>query len=62
MEIPAHQAGIMDRARKGASLVVRGMVLNVVLGLIKVGGGYSAMPTPWWPTASSPSATLQYRS
>jgi cation diffusion facilitator family transporter len=39
MEIPAHQAGIMDRARKGASLVVRGMVLNVVLGLIKVGGG-----------------------
>jgi cation diffusion facilitator family transporter len=29
----------MDRARKGASLVVRGMVLNVVLGLIKVGGG-----------------------
>ena len=39
MEIPAHQAGIMDRARKGASLVVRGMVLNVVLGMIKVGGG-----------------------
>ena len=39
MEIPAHQAGIIDRAEKGARLVVRGMVLNVVLGLIKVGGG-----------------------
>ena len=39
MEIPAHQAGIMDRAQKGARLVVRGMVLNVVLGMIKVGGG-----------------------
>jgi cation diffusion facilitator family transporter len=37
--LPAHQAAIVDRARKGARLVVRGMALNALLALIKVVGG-----------------------
>jgi len=39
MELPPHQAAIADRARKGESLIVRGMALNAVLGAIKIAGG-----------------------
>jgi len=38
-ELPAHHAATVDRARKGARLIVRGMVLNAVLGLTKIAGG-----------------------
>jgi cation diffusion facilitator family transporter len=37
--LPAHQAAVVDRARKGARLVVRGMALNAVLAVTKVAGG-----------------------
>jgi cation diffusion facilitator family transporter len=37
--LPAHHAAIVDRAHKGARLVVRGMALNAVLAVIKVAGG-----------------------
>jgi cation diffusion facilitator family transporter len=37
--LPAHQAAVVDRAQKGARLVVRGMALNAVLAVIKVTGG-----------------------
>jgi cation diffusion facilitator family transporter len=38
-QLPPHHAAIVDRALKGARLVVRGMALNAVLALIKIGGG-----------------------
>ncbi len=37
--LPAHHAATVDRALKGARLIVRGMALNAVLALIKVAGG-----------------------
>jgi cation diffusion facilitator family transporter len=37
--LPPHQAAIVDRAHKGARLVVRGMALNATLAVIKVAGG-----------------------
>jgi len=37
--LPAHHAATVDRALKGARMVVRGMALNAVLGLIKIAGG-----------------------
>src|SRR5580692_7822358 len=37
--LPAHHAATVDRALKGARLIVRGMALNAVLGLIKIVGG-----------------------
>ena len=37
--LPPHHAATVDRALKGARLVVRGMVLNAVLAVIKVAGG-----------------------
>jgi cation diffusion facilitator family transporter len=37
--LPPHQAAIVDRAHKGARLVVRGMALNAILAVIKVAGG-----------------------
>lgn len=37
--LPAHHAAIVDRALKGARLVVRGMALNAVLACIKIAGG-----------------------
>jgi cation diffusion facilitator family transporter len=37
--LPPHQAAVVDRAHKGARLVVRGMALNAVLAVIKVAGG-----------------------
>ena len=37
--LPAHHAATVDRALKGARLIVRGMALNAVLGLIKIAGG-----------------------
>src|ERR1035438_6372917 len=38
-DLPAHHAATVDRANKGARLIVRGMALNAVLGLIKIAGG-----------------------
>jgi len=38
-DLPAHHAATVDRALKGARLIVRGMALNAVLGVIKIGGG-----------------------
>ena len=38
-DLPAHHAATVDRALKGARLIVRGMALNAVLGLIKIAGG-----------------------
>jgi cation diffusion facilitator family transporter len=38
-DLPAHHAATVDRALKGSRLVVRGMVLNAVLGLTKIAGG-----------------------
>ncbi|HXN34650.1 MAG TPA: cation diffusion facilitator family transporter [Opitutaceae bacterium] len=38
-DLPAHHAATVDRARRGARLVARGMALNAVLGLVKIGGG-----------------------
>jgi cation diffusion facilitator family transporter len=38
-ELPPHHAAIIDRAQKGARLVARGMALNAVLAVIKIGGG-----------------------
>ncbi len=38
-DLPAHHAATVDRARRGARLVVRGMALNAVLGLTKIAGG-----------------------
>jgi cation diffusion facilitator family transporter len=38
-DLPAHHAATVDRALKGARLIVRGMVLNAVLGVIKIAGG-----------------------
>jgi cation diffusion facilitator family transporter len=37
--LPPHHAATVDRALKGARLVVRGMALNAVLAFIKIGGG-----------------------
>jgi divalent metal cation (Fe/Co/Zn/Cd) transporter len=37
--LPPHQAAIVDRAHKGARLVVRGMALNAILAVIKIAGG-----------------------
>jgi cation diffusion facilitator family transporter len=37
--LPPHQAAIVDRAQRGARLVVRGMALNAILAVIKVAGG-----------------------
>jgi cation diffusion facilitator family transporter len=37
--LPPHQAAIVDRADKGARLVVRGMALNAALAVTKVAGG-----------------------
>jgi divalent metal cation (Fe/Co/Zn/Cd) transporter len=37
--LPAHQAAIVDRARRGARLVVLGMALNALLAVIKIMGG-----------------------
>jgi len=39
MKLPAHHAAIIERAQKGSRLVALGMALNLVLGVIKVGGG-----------------------
>jgi cation diffusion facilitator family transporter len=39
MNIAPHHAAIIDRAHKGARLVVRGMALNAILGAIKISGG-----------------------
>jgi cation diffusion facilitator family transporter len=39
LDLPAHHAATADRAQKGARLVVRGMALNIILAVIKVGGG-----------------------
>ena len=36
--LPQH-AAIRDRAQKGARLIARGMALNAVLGVVKIGGG-----------------------
>ena len=38
-DLPAHHAATVDRARRGARLVARGMALNAVLGLAKITGG-----------------------
>jgi cation diffusion facilitator family transporter len=38
-ELPAHHAATVDRARRGAQLVARGMALNAVLGFAKITGG-----------------------
>lgn len=38
-DLPAYQAAIADRARRGARLIARGMALNAALGLVKVVGG-----------------------
>jgi cation diffusion facilitator family transporter len=38
-ELPAHHAETIDRAHKGARLVVRGMALNATLAVIKITGG-----------------------
>ena len=37
--LPAHHAATVDRALKGARLVVRGMALNALLAFIKIAGG-----------------------
>jgi cation diffusion facilitator family transporter len=37
--LPPYQAAVADRAHAGARVVVRGMALNALLGLIKIGGG-----------------------
>jgi cation diffusion facilitator family transporter len=37
--LPAHQAAIADRARKGTQLIARGMALNALLAVIKIAGG-----------------------
>ena len=37
--LPAHHAATVERAQKGARLIVRGMMLNAVLAVIKVVGG-----------------------
>jgi len=37
--LPAHHAATVARAHRGARLIVRGMVLNAVLGVIKIAGG-----------------------
>jgi cation diffusion facilitator family transporter len=38
-QLPAHHAAIAERAHQGARLVARGMALNAVLAVTKVGGG-----------------------
>jgi cation diffusion facilitator family transporter len=38
-DLPAHHAATVDRALKGARLVVRGMALNAILAVTKVVGG-----------------------
>jgi cation diffusion facilitator family transporter len=37
--VPPHQVAIADRAERGTRLIVRGMVLNAVLAVIKIAGG-----------------------
>jgi cation diffusion facilitator family transporter len=37
--LPPYQAAVADRARAGARVVARGIALNALLGLIKIGGG-----------------------
>ncbi len=39
MNIPAHHAAIIERAKRGAALIARGMALNAVLAVIKITGG-----------------------
>jgi cation diffusion facilitator family transporter len=38
-DLPAHHAATVDRALRGARLIVRGIALNAVLGIIKIAGG-----------------------
>ena len=38
-DLPAHHAATVDRALKAARLVVRGMVLNAFLAVVKIMGG-----------------------
>jgi cation diffusion facilitator family transporter len=38
-DLPAHHAATQDRARASARLVLRGIVLNAVLAVLKLGGG-----------------------
>jgi cation diffusion facilitator family transporter len=38
-DLPAHHAATVERARRGARRVARGMALNAFLGLIKITGG-----------------------
>jgi cation diffusion facilitator family transporter len=38
-DLPAYHAATVDRAMRGARLVVRGMILNAVLAVVKVLGG-----------------------
>jgi cation diffusion facilitator family transporter len=37
--LPPYQAAVADRAHAGARVVVKGMALNALLGLTKIGGG-----------------------
>jgi cation diffusion facilitator family transporter len=39
LDLPAHHAATASRAQRGARLVVRGMALNILLAVIKIGGG-----------------------
>jgi cation diffusion facilitator family transporter len=38
-DLPAHHAATVERARRGARLIARGMALNAFLGLTKITGG-----------------------
>ncbi len=37
--LPAHHAATVERAQKGARMIVRGMALNVAMAVVKVAGG-----------------------
>jgi cation diffusion facilitator family transporter len=39
LDLPAHHAATANRAQRGARLVIRGMALNIILAVIKIGGG-----------------------